>query len=133
MRFRNVWGAHTSISELQFGFKPGLSTTMCTVVIVSRSPKFMVVLLMLLRLLTRTVDHTILLDKLLSRGLPNVMVCFLLRGTSPSVCELNGMVSPQMLSVLFSYSLHRRFAEGVVTFQCGLLLGEYLCWCSCIC
>ena len=66
----------------------------------------MVVLLMLLRLLTRTVDHTILLDKLLSRGLPNVMVCFLLRGTSPSVCETkwNSFTSDAFSSVFLLFT-----------------------------
>ena len=78
-----MYGEHllTSISELQFGFKLGLSTMMCTGVlkaIVSQSPKFMVVDA---SKAFDTIDHTILLDKLLSRGLPNV-------------CKLNGIVSP---------------------------------------
>ena len=137
-----MYGECLLTSELQFGFKPGLSTTMCTGVlkaVVSRyldgGSKVFGCLVDASKAFD-TVDHTILLDKLLSRGLPNVMVCFLLRGTSPSICETkwNSFTSDAFSSVFYSvYSLHRRFAEGVVTFQCGLLLGEYLCWCSCIC
>ena len=101
-----MYGECLLTSELQFGFKPGLSPTMCTGVlkaVVSQyldgGPGFMVFLLMLRRLLTQYFDHTILLGKLLSGGLPNAMVHFVLGWYQSQHLRTNGMVSPRMLSV----------------------------------
>ena len=88
-----------------------------------------------------TVEHIILLEKLLSRGLPNVLVRFLpdpvfirtkwngLTSNAFSVSRGVRQGSGWSSFAYFVHSLHRQFAQGVVAFQCGLLLGEYLCWC----
>ena len=94
-----------------------------------------------------TVDHSILLEKLLSRGLPNVfgtlspqMVPDLAFTNQMKWCHLKcfqclaGCSSGWSTFTYFVHSLHRWFAQGVVAIQCGLLLhGRILCRCSCIC
>ena len=80
-----MYGECLLTSELQFGFKPGLSTTMCTGVLKAVVSRYLdggskvYGCLVYASKAFDTVDHTILLDKLLSRGLPNAMVRFLLR------------------------------------------------------
>ena len=71
-------------SHLQFGFKPGLSTTLCTGVLKATISRYLAGGSCVYGCLVDaskafdSVDHTLLLEKLLKRGLPICVVRFLL-------------------------------------------------------
>ena len=78
-----LYGQHLLSSQLQFGFKPGLSTTICTGVlkaVVSRYLREGSVVYGCLIDASKafdTVDHNILFEKLLTRGLLSPVLRFL--------------------------------------------------------
>ena len=78
------YGSCLLSSHLQFGFKPGLSTTMCTGVLKAVISRYLVGGSCVYSCLVDaskafdTVDHTLLLEKLLRRNLPIYVVRFLL-------------------------------------------------------
>ena len=78
-------------SHLQFGFKPGLSTTMCTGVLKAAiscslvGGSFVYSCLVDACKAFNTVDHTLLLEKLLRRNLP-ICVRFLLSWYQTQYC-----------------------------------------------
>ena len=80
-----IYGKCLLTSELRFGFKPVLSTMLCTGVLIAVVSRYLDGGFKLYGCLVDaskafdTVDHSILLEKLLSRGLPNVLARFLLR------------------------------------------------------
>ena len=74
------YGSCLLSSHLQFGFKPGLSTTMCTGVLKAVISRYLVGDSCVYSCLVDaskafdTVDHTLLLEKLLRRNLPIYVV-----------------------------------------------------------
>ena len=104
MYFRK-YGECLLTSELQFGFKSGLSTTMCTGVlkaVVSRyldgGPKSMDALLMR-RKLSILLIIAFYWKSYCLEVYPMYWYAFSSDGIRPSVYKPNGMVSPQILSV----------------------------------
>ena len=71
-----VFGNYLLSSELQFGFKPGLSTTMCTGILKATVSRYLCGGSAVYGCLIDaskafdTVDHTLLLEKLIARNLP---------------------------------------------------------------
>ena len=78
-----LYGQHLLSSQLQFGFKPGLSTTICTGVLKAVVSRYLLEGSVVYGCLIDaskafdTVDHNILFEKLLTRGLPSPILCFL--------------------------------------------------------
>ena len=78
-----LYGQHLLSSQLQFGFKPGLSTTICTGVLKAVVSRYLREGSVVYGCLTDalkafdTVDHNILFEKLLMRGLPSPVLHFL--------------------------------------------------------
>ena len=78
-----LYGQHLLSSQLQFGFKPGLSSTICTSVlkgVVSQNLREGSVVYGCLIDASKAfdiVDHNILFEKLITRGLSSPVLCFL--------------------------------------------------------
>lgn len=147
-----TWGQHFTTSNLQFGFKSGYSTTLCTGALkaiishylnsgsrvhacfIDASKAFDVV------------NHRILFEKLLSRRMPKPLICLLLQWhKSQQLCVRwmcrsstyfqvsNGM---QQGGGSESYSLHNLYGQssGISQGQWKRLLLECsLCWCLLLC
>ena len=145
-----MYGECLRTSELQFGFKPGLSTAMCTGVlkaVVSQSldggSKVYGCLVDASKAFD-TVDHSILLESYCLEVYLMHWCAFSSDGTRPSVYEPNGMVSPQMLSVSLRVFVRVEFFHlpcslftwTICSRSCHIPMwvatGRILCWCSCI-
>ena len=74
--FLGVFGNNLLSSQLQFGFKPGISTTMCTGILKATVSRYLCGGSAVYGCLIDaskafdTVDHTLLLEKLIARDLP---------------------------------------------------------------
>ena len=127
-------------SELQFGFKPGFSTTLCTGVVkniishyINKGSCVLGCFLDASKAFVM-VDHTILFRKLVDRGLPLPVVRLLLcwycsqqtkvrwgSCVSESFCVSNGVRQGSVLSPF----LFAVYLDG--------LLSESICWCCVLC
>ena len=112
IQFREI----LSTSDLQFGFKPGLSTTLCTGTVknvishfLHRGSSVFGCFLDASKAFD-LVKHSILFEKLVSRGLPNVVVRFLSR-----------WYTQQMLSVRWDDTYSRKFGVSNGVRQGGVL------------
>lgn len=79
------WSCYLTTSELQFGFKPGYSTTLCSGVLKAIVSKYLNKGSRVYTCLTDaskafdTVDHNVLFNKLLDRDVPKPLVHLLLQ------------------------------------------------------
>ena len=130
-----TWESFFTTSDLQFGFKSGFSTTLCTGVLkavincyLNNGSKVYACLIDASKAFD-LIDHRILFDKLLERGTPKPVVCLLLRWyKSQQLCicwmgrsseyfkvtngvQQGGVLSPILFTIFF-WSVFRLVAEG---------------------
>jgi hypothetical protein len=126
---------YEDFNQLQFGFKPGSSTSLCSAMVKLVVSDYMNKGLRSLAVLIKAVDHGILFQKLQKRGLPAPILCFLLSwyqkqqmsvswGSNSYLDSFNVSNGVRQGSVL-SHFLFARF----VRIWRGLLLAVVVCRC----